>query len=294
MRYKDRADIPIKLVSYLFITLFSIACIIPFMMMVSTSFTTESAVVRYGFNLWPREFSMAAYNVVFSNPEFIMNSYMVTIMITVTGTISGLFLIAMTGYALSRPDFAWRNYIAFFIYFTTLFSGGLVPYFLLVSRYLGLRDNYLAVILPLLMSPWLLILMRNFAKNIPFSLTESAKIDGAGDVKIFVQIILPMLKPALATIGLFLALGYWNEWFNALLFISGNRPQPLQLFLHQVVTQAQFIRNSPAAAFIDLSELPQETIRMAVGVVTTGPIILLYPFVQRYFIKGITIGAVKG
>jgi ABC-type glycerol-3-phosphate transport system permease component len=175
-----------------------------------------------------------------------------------------------------------------------LFSGGLVPYFLLISRYLGLRDNYLAVLLPLLMSPWLLILMRNFAKNIPFSLTESAKIDGAGDVMIFARIILPMLKPALATIGLFLALGYWNEWFNSLLFISGNRPQPLQLFLHQVVNQAAFIRNSAAAAQIDLSDLPQETIRMAVGVVTTGPIILLYPFIQRYFIKGITIGAVKG
>ena len=294
MKINSANDIPIKIISYVTITLFSIACIIPFMMMVSTSFTAESTVVRYGFNLWPRAFSTAAYQTVFANPDFIVNSYIVTISLTVSGTIIGLFLIAMTGYALSRPDFSYRNYIAFFIYFTTLFSGGLVPYFLLISRYLGLRDNYLAVLLPLLMSPWLLILMRNFAKNIPFSLTESAKIDGAGDVMIFARIILPMLKPALATIGLFLALGYWNEWFNSLLFISGNRPQPLQLFLHQVVNQAAFIRNSAAAAQIDLSDLPQETIRMAVGVVTTGPIILLYPFIQRYFIKGITIGAVKG
>ena len=294
MKIVDRSDYPIKISSYLVITLFTIACLIPFVMLISTSFTTEGAVLRYGFNLWPREFSIAAYSTIFAHPDFIRDSYIVTVGITVVGTITGLFLVSMTGYALSRPDFAWRNIIAFFVYFTTLFSGGLVPYFLLVNTWLGLRDNYLAVILPLLMSPWLLILMRNFAKNIPFSLTESAKIDGAKDIRIFVVIILPMLKPALATIGLFLALGYWNEWFNSLLFISGNRPQPLQLFLHQVVNQAAFIRNSAAAAYIDLSDLPQETMRMAVGVVTTGPIILLYPFVQRYFIKGITIGAVKG
>ena len=181
----------------------------------------------------------------------------------------------MAGYALQRKDFPFRNGISFFVYFTSLFQAGLAPYYLLMVQTYHLKDSYLAVLLPLLMSPWLIILMKNFVKSIPHEITESGKIDGAGDFRIFVSLILPMLKPALATIGLFLALGYWNEWYQSSLFLSSNvKIIPLQFNLYRVVNE--------------------ETLKMATACLATGPIVLLYPFVQKYFIGGITVGAVKG
>ena len=214
---------------------------------------------------------------------------------TVIGTLVGLFIISMTGYALQRPDFPLRNIISFYIYFTTLFSGGLIPFYMMVTQTLKLKDNYLAVLLPLLMSPWLIILMKNFLKSIPHSITESATIDGAGDFYIFIKIILPTAKPALATVGLFLALTYWNEWYNAMLFLSSNvKYRPLQLFLYNTINEARYIRDSAAASNIPAVDIPMESMKMATAVVATGPIIFVYPFVQKYFIQGITVGAVKG
>jgi putative aldouronate transport system permease protein len=293
-----RSDLPSKLVSsfgYLFIGLFSLSCFIPFVLIVATSFTSEKSIVNNGFNLWPKEFSTFAYKIVFENPQLIIGSYVVTIIITVVGTVIGLFLIAMTGYALQRPDFQYRNSISFFIYFTTLFSGGIVPFYVLIIHYLSLKDSYLAVLLPGLMTPFLIILMKTFIRSIPHAITESAKIDGAGDFTIFIRLILPMTTPALATIGLFTALAYWNEWYNALLFLSPDvKYRPLQLFLYNVITSAEFIRNSAASSNVPLRDMPLESMKMATAVVATGPVILFYPFVQRYFIKGITVGAVKG
>jgi putative aldouronate transport system permease protein len=292
---QDTSGIVIKILAYIFITLFTLACLIPFIIVISTSFTSESYIIKHGYQLIPRQFTVFAYKLIAADPQYLIGSYVVTILNTLIGTTVGLFLIAMTGYALQRPDFPYRNAISFYIYFTTLFSGGLVPYYLLVTQVLHLKDNYLAILLPSLMSPWLIILMKNFMKSIPHSITESAKIDGAGDFTIFVRIILPMAKPALATVGLFLALGYWNEWYNAMLFLSSSvKYVPLQLFLYNVVSKADFIRNSAAAANVPPQDIPMESMKMATAVAATGPIILVYPFVQKYFIKGITVGAVKG
>lgn len=291
----DYSNIVIKIVGYLVITLFALGCLIPFVIVVSTSFTSEKSIMEYGYQLFPKSTTLFAYKLIFAEPKNIIGAYTVTILITLIGTGLGLFLISMTGYALQRPDFPYRNTISFYIYFTTLFSGGLVPYYLLVTQVLNLKDNYLAILLPSLMNPWLIILMKNFLKSIPHSITESAKIDGAGDFTVFVRLILPISKPALATVGLFLALGYWNEWYNAMLFLSSSvRYQPLQLFLYNVITKADFIRNSAASANIPAQDIPLESMKMATAVVATGPIILAYPFVQKYFIRGITIGAVKG
>ncbi|MNM71654.1 L-arabinose transport system permease protein AraQ [compost metagenome] len=291
----DLGGIIVKIVGYLFIGFFSVCCLLPFLLVLGTSFTSESAIKRFGFNFWPREFSAFSYKIVFENPDLIVGSYLVTIGITVCGTALGLFLVAMTGYALQRPDFAYRNRISFFIYFTTLFTGGLVPFYLLVTQYLSLKDNYLAVLLPGLLSPFLIIMMKSFVRSIPHAITESAKIDGAGDFTIFIRLILPMTTPALATIGLFIALGYWNEWYNSMLFLSPDmKYRPLQLFLYNVITSADFIRNSAAASNVELRDVPLESMKMATAIVATGPVILFYPFVQRYFIKGITVGAVKG
>jgi putative aldouronate transport system permease protein len=291
----DTSSVAVRAFGYLFIGIFSICCLLPFLLVVGTSLTAEGSIQRNGFNFWPKEFSTFAYKIVFENPGLIIGSYVVTIVITLVGTALGLFLVAMTGYALQRPDFHFRNGISFFIYFTTLFSGGLVPFYLLMTQYLHLKDSYLAVLLPGLMSPFLIIMMKSFVKSIPHAITESAKIDGAGDFTIFIRLVLPMTTPALATIGLFIALGYWNEWYNSMLFLSPDmKYRPLQLFLYNVVTSADFIKNSSAASNVPLRDMPLESMKMATAVVATGPVILFYPFVQRYFIKGITVGAVKG
>jgi len=294
-RNVDFSTIMVRVIGYGCIGLFALCCLLPFVLILSSSFTSEKAIMESGFALWPKDFSTFAYEIVFRNPRLIIGSYVVTMGITIVGTAVGLFIVAMTGYALQRADFLYRNKISFYIYFTTLFSGGLVPFYLLITQYLDLKDNYLAVLLPGLLSPFLIIMMKAFTKSIPHEITESAKMDGAGDFTIFLKLILPMSTPALATIGLFIALGYWNEWYNAMLFLSPNMEyRPLQLFLYNVITSADFIRNSAAASNVAPQEIPLESMKMATAVVATGPVILFYPFVQRFFIQGITIGAVKG
>jgi len=295
MVQKSGSDYFLEYLAIVLVTIFSLLCIIPFLLIIGTSFSAEEIVRVKGFSLWPQGFSTEAYKMIFKNGGVIFGSYIVTIILTAVGTLLGLSIISMTGYALNRKDFPWRNGISFFIYFASLFSAGLAPYYLVMVKVYHLKDNYLAVLLPLLMSPWLIILMKNYVKSVPYSITESGKIDGAGDFTIFVKLVLPMLKPALATIGLFLALGYWNEWYQSSLFLSAKIDyKPLQYMLYQIVNQVSYLKNSIAGQYVDFSDFPQETLKMATAVVATGPIILVYPFVQKYFISGITVGAVKG
>ena len=279
---------------YAFITFYAVCCIIPFLIIVSSSFTSEAVIRAEGVQLIPKDITLEAYDMVTKNGG-IWQSYILTIVMTVVGTGVGLSIISMTGYALQRKDFFFRNAISFYIYFTSLFSAGLAPYYLLMTQTYHLQDSYLAVLLPLMMSPWLIILMKNFVKAIPHEITESGKIDGAGDMRIFISLILPMLKPALATIGLFLALGYWNEWYQSSLFLGSKvAVKPLQYTLYEVVNKIDALKNSVAGQFVSIADIPQESVKMANAVLATGPIVLLYPFVQKYFISGITVGAVKG
>lgn len=292
---RDGTQIAIHAVTYVVVTVFSLICILPFWMIVASSFSSEEAIRRSGFTLFPQQISTYAYELLFRSPDQMLGAYVVTICLTAAGTLMGLFIIAMTGYALQRRDFPYRNGIMFYIYFTSLFSAGLVPFYLLMVQGLGLRDNYLAILLPLLMSPWLIVLMKNFIKAIPHEITESGKIDGAGDFRIFYSLILPSMKPALATIGLFLALSYWNEWYLSSLFLTSKVAyRPLQFHLYNVINKVASLKNSVAGSNVVISDLPGETLKMATAVVATGPIVLLYPFVQKYFVAGLTVGAVKG
>ena len=291
---KDNVSTGVTAFALIVTSLFSIACVLPFLMMISASFSEENIIMTKGISIFPQKYSIAAFSLILKSPKYIIGAYIVTIALTAAGTILGLFIIAMTGYALYRPDFFLRNKIAFLFYFTTLFSAGLVPTYIWMTRYLQLKNNYLAVLLPLLMSPWLIILMRNFMKSLPIEITESGKIDGAGDFSIFLHLVFPMMKPALATIGLFLALGYWNEWYNSMLFLPDVDYKPLQYYLYKIVNEAAALRQSMAGTAVTVTALPATTLKMATAVLATGPIIFMYPFVQRYFISGITIGAVKG
>jgi len=282
-------------ISYVTITLFSLFCLLPFVFIVSASFSSESEIMRTGFGLLPKGFTLAAYEYIFKAPRQIIGSYVVTIVMTTLGTAIGLFIISMTGYALNRRDFPFRNHISFFIYFTTLFSAGLAPTFLWVARDLDLRGSYLAVFLQLLMTPWLIILMKSFMRTVPYEMVESGKMDGAGDFRIFAQLSLPMMKPALATVGLFLALAYWNEWYLSSLYLGSSVEfKPLQYHLYNLINTANALRNSVAGSNVSITELPSNTLKMASAVVATGPILLIYPFIQKYFVSGITVGAVKG
>ena len=287
------SDYVIRGIGYVFITIFALASIFPFLIILGTSFETEENIISYGVTLIPRSFNTDAYDLVIKGGT-IWASYGLTIAMTLVGTACGLFVCAMTGYALQRRDFPYRNAISFFIYFTSLFQAGLAPYYLLMTQTYHLNNNYLAVLLPLMMSSWLIILMKNFAKSVPHELTESGKIDGAGDFGIFLKIVMPMLKPGLATVGLFLALGYWNEWYQSSLFLQNKTVLPLQYRLYKIVNEAQSLKNSVASQYVDVNNLPSESLKMATAMMTTGPIIFLYPFVQRYFIGGMTVGAVKG
>ncbi|MDO4514187.1 MAG: carbohydrate ABC transporter permease [Lachnospiraceae bacterium] len=288
------SDVIVRTFGYIVISIYALACIFPFLIIVGSSFTAETVIRQEGVKLIPKEFTMQAYEMVCMSGT-IWKSYLLTFALTAIGTTLGLSIIAMTGYALQRKDFPFRNVISFYIYFTSLFSAGLAPYYLLMTQTYKLKDSYLAVLLPLMMSPWLIILMKNFVKAIPHEITESGKIDGAGDMKIFVSLILPMLKPALATIGLFLALGYWNEWYQSSLFLSSKVDvKPLQYTLYEVVNKMDALKNSVAGQYVTLADIPTESVKMANAVLATGPIVFLYPFIQKYFISGITVGAVKG
>lgn len=283
-----------KFFCYLIVGLFALICLFPFALMVTSSFMNEKEIVTEGYKLIPKEWSVSAYAFLFGNSKKLVDAYRVTITNALVGGFLGLFLMSMAGYVLCRRDFKYRNQISFFIYFTTLFSGGLIPSYILMVNGLGLKDNIWSMILPGLMSPWSIFLMRNFMKAIPDSLYESASIDGAGDFRIYWQIFLPLAKPALATIGLFLVLAYWNEWYNAMLYIQSTAKFPLQYFLQRIVSQANVQLLIQQGITINTADLPSESIKMATAVVATGPIILVYPFVQKYFVSGLTIGAVKG
>ena len=291
----DSSDRFLRGLTYVLFSVFTVVCIIPFWLIIASSFSSEAAIRRSGFTLWPSDFSLYSYQLIAMAPDQLLGSYTVTILMTAIGTSIGLFIISMTGYALQRKDFPFRNGISFYIYFTSLFSAGLVPFYYLIVKVYGLKDSYWAVLLPLLMTPWLIILMKNYVKAIPHEITESGKIDGAGDFRIFWSLIVPSMTPALATIGLFLALGYWNEWYYSSLFLGSQvRYRPLQYQLYNIINKVASIKNSLAGSNIVLNDLPSETLKMATATLATGPIILLYPFVQRYFVAGLTVGAVKG
>ena len=292
----SRADVGFGLFAYTILIFLSLCCLIPFLFIISGAFSSEQSILEHGFSLIPIEYSLEAFRAVFAVPENIINAYGVTIFITIVGTVVGIFFSSMAAYVLQRKEFSPRTFFSFFFYFTTIFNGGIVPWYILMIRYFNMKNNIMALILPNLFNVFYIIIIRSFISNsIPDSITESAKIDGAGEFHIFVKMILPLSKPILATMGLFTALNYWNDWFNAMLFVDEQKLIPLQYYLYRMLSQISMLRNL-IAKVPQLAAVtpPEESFKMAMTLVTIGPILLLYPFVQRFFVSGIMIGAVKG
>ena len=286
--------IAVNILGYVLIGFFALLCLTPFYLIVVASFTPNAELIRSGYPLFPTSFTLEAYHLSIKNPEMILKAYGVTVGVTVVGTLIALWISTMTGYVLSRKDFPWRNGFAFFFFFTTLFNGGLVPWYILCTQYLKFKNSFAGLIFPLVFSVWNMIIAKSFMAGIPAAITESAKIDGANDFKIYVRLILPLSKPLLATLGLFSALAFWNDWYNCMLFISNNDMFNLQYYLQRMLGSAEQMRIVAEKSGLPLTAVPLESMKMAMTVIATGPIILLYPFVQRYFVKGLTIGAVKG
>lgn len=278
--------------------LFCIACILPLLAVVSISLSKESDLVKYGYHLIPSKISFEAYQFIFKNPKEILNSYLVTSIITISGAFFGLLITSMFAYALSRKDFKPKTALTFFVFFTMIFNGGLVPTYMVMTKVLHLNNSILALIIPGLVNAWFLIIMRTYFQSVPDSLIEAAKIDGASEFRIFFQIMLPLSKPSLATIGLFLTLNYWNEWFGALLYLSpSSNLVPLQYMLYKIMANMQALRDMIALGAnvnVDISSMPTESARMAMCVIAAGPMLFVFPFFQKYFVKGLTVGAVKG
>ena len=293
-RIWTRDNIAINALGVLLIGLFAIACLAPFYLIVIASFTPESSLIRDGYPLVLKSFDVQSYALCLKNPTSILIAYANTIGVTAVGTFMSILLCTMTGYVLSRKDFPYRNQFSFFFFFTTLFHGGLVPWYIICTRYLHLKNSYLGLILPLMFSVWNMIIAKSFISGIPDAIVESAKIDGANDLTIYLRLILPLSKPLIATLGLFSALAYWNDWYNCMLYVTNENMFTLQYYLQRMLGSAQAMKLVAEKSGIALPSVPLEGMKMAMTIIATGPIVLLYPFVQRYFVKGLTIGAVKG
>ncbi|NQX67190.1 carbohydrate ABC transporter permease [Paenibacillus alba] len=279
---------------HIVLLLSSIACIIPIVLVLTASFTNENTILTKGYSLFPSSITWEAYQFIFKNPEQIINSYVVTIFVTVTGTLLSIMITAMVAYVIGRKDFFLANKISFFIFFTLLFSGGLVPWYILISRILHLKDSPFALILPYVVTPFLVLLMKGFMSTIPFALIESAKMDGASEYRVFFSIIIPVSKSGLATIALFSVLIYWNDYWLSLLFIDTGKYVSLQLLLYRIMSNIDFLNSALSIGNTSTILLPSQSARFALAVVAAGPMLFIFPFFQRFFVKGITVGSIKG
>lgn len=286
-----------RLLVHIFVIVFALICLYPFLLVVGGSLMTNSEAINSGFKVIPDEPTLASYQILLGNSALIFNGYRITIFVTVVGTILSITVNGMMGYVLSRKHLAGRRILNLYVLLTMLFNGGMVPWYLVCTQYLHLKDTIWALILPSVVSAWYIFLIRNYFTGVPEELWESAKLDGASEFKVFSKIYLPLATPVIATVVLFAALGFWNDWWLGLMLIDDSTKQPLQMLLRTMISNIQFLQTmSQQSSEVQamLASVPGDGVKMAMVVVTTGPIILLYPFVQKYFMKGIMVGAVKG
>jgi len=285
-------------ITHLIFLILAVTCLFPFLLLFMSSITDESAIVRNGYSIFPSDFSLSAYAYLWEQSAATFHAYGITILIAVIGTLVGLFISALLAYPLSRKDMPIRGILSFLVFFTLLFNGGLVPTYLVYTEVFHMKNTLMALIIPgLLTNGFFILLIRTFfSTSIPVAIIESAYIDGASEFKIFYRMVLPLSLPILATIGLMLTINYWNDWFNGLIYVTEPRLYSIQNLLNRMLSNIQFLQqsnlggnNSQAAA-----NMPMNSVRMAMAVIGVVPLICIYPFFQKYFVKGLTIGAVKG
>jgi putative aldouronate transport system permease protein len=296
-RVRRRPGTRPQILLYGALSLLAILCLIPMLVVVSTSFSSEDDVREHGYPVIVRDFSLQAYRTLIgTSSRTVMSAYSHTVSVSAVGTVLSLLACSMTAYVLARRSFFLRKQLTFFIFFTMLFNGGLVPTYIVITQIYRLQDTFWVLVLPLVVVPWYIIILRTFMQGISFELIESAKIDGASEFRIYLTIIMPLAKPGLACIGLFILLRYWNSWFEAMLYINRSEWVTLQLMLirMQQRMEAMFDETAMVQSSLRIMDIPSETLRMAMVVVAAGPMLVIFPFFQKYFVRGLTIGSVKG
>lgn len=291
-RLPQGMNILLNVVIFIFVAL----CVVPLLLMIMVSFTDEMAILKSGYTFTPSKLSLESYRYVLQG-NLIYRSYGITLLVTLLGTIASLIVITLFAYPISRRDFKQKNLVSFLLFFTMIFNGGLVPWYMVYTQLIPLKNTIWVYIVPYLINAWYVLIMRTFFKTtVPDELLEAAKLDGAGEFRTFFSIVLPISKPGLATIGLFCTLQYWNDWFLPLMFIDETKMMNVQYILARILSTLTWLsQNSQAlSGTVSFDSIPSEGARMAIAVLSIGPIILAYPFFQRYFIKGLTIGALKG
>ena len=287
-----------QVVLNLVLIILAITAVAPFLLILSSSLTSESALVHYGYNFIPTEFSLDSYKYLGASGEKIFNGYVITIVVTLIGTTASMLMTMLFAYPLSRKELPHRYVFAFFVFFTMLFNGGLVPSYMMWTQTFGIKNTIWALIIPgLLMNGFYIIMMRSFfTSNIPDAIIEAARIDGCGEYRILFQIVFPLAKPMVATLLLMTGLSYWNDWVNSLYYITKENLFSIQAILNTIITNIQFLTGgqSSLSSNVDVSKLPSVSVRMAIAVVGIIPVLVIYPFFQKYFVKGIVVGGVKG
>lgn len=296
---KNQISIKSNIIINIIFAAFAIICILPIILTLSISLSKESLIAINGFSIFPQGFNFEAYRFIFSDSSAVIHAYIVTISVTIIGTFLTVLITGLFAYPLSRSNFKYRKGFTIFIFITMMFNGGLVPWYIVNSQLLHITNSYLSLILPALFNVWYIIIMRTFySTTIHPSLIEAAKIDGAGEFHIFFKIVSPLSKPAYATIALFSTLFYWNDWWHSMVLNTDSKYDTLQYFIYKVLTEANILRNmqSQIGGYAQemLKNMPAETAKFAMAAVAMGPILIVYPFFQKYFIKGLTIGSVKG
>ena len=298
---RSKSNMRFQILANFILILFTIFVITPFILLIMSSFTEESTLIRNGYSFFPEKFSLGAYAYIWKNASKIMRAYGITILVTVVGTAVNVMLSTMIAYPLSLEQLPGRRAITFYLFFTMLFSGGLVPSYLLYSNYFHIKNTIWALIVPnLLLSAMSVLLIRTYiSTSIPSALFEAAKVDGAGEFTVFFKLVIPLSKPIIVTMGTFAGLGYWNDWTNGLYYLSGNDGQKLysiQNLLNQMITDIQYLSSGKVIGNIgaEVAKLPTTSIRMAIAFIAMLPLFIIYPFLQKYFAEGITLGAVKG
>lgn len=297
MDYGAKKCTGFRVVSYIVLTILAICCIVPLLNVIMISITDESAIKDYGYMLIPKKFDFSAYRLLASKPESILQAYKITAIVTFAGTLISVLIGTSYAYTLSRRNFLIRRQTSFYLYFTMLFSGGLIPTYILVAHILGLKNNLLALILPYCVAPYNIFLTRTFIQQIPAELFEAAKMDGASEHKILYSLVYPMCKGGIATIVMFNLLGFWNAWQPCLYYISDSRYYTLQYMLQVLMNRISTLKmemDMGMQAATALASLPENSLRMATCLIAIGPLIVAFPFFQKYFVHGIAVGSVKG
>ncbi len=300
-RKRNRDMLAISPTTDVLLNILMIACclltLFPLYVVIISSITSESALTANGYRLWPEEFSTLAYTFLFAQGSIVVTAYKNTILSTLAGTAISVLMVAFYAYPLSRDNFKFRGFFTFYAFFTMLFGGGLVAYYMVTRQILQIQNTLWALFLPSAFSPFWVIVMRTFYKaNVPNEIIESARIDGAGEWRVLFEIVMPLAIPGLATVALFSAIGIWNNFFNCLLLVDEAKYYSLQFTIYTTLNNIRFLLENAdkMQGVVNVGDLPSQTFRMAMAVVTVGPIIFAYPFFQRYFIRGLTIGAIKG